>query len=300
MTVKSSLELDESPTTTVSIDVSAPAREAPAHDDLPAAATTARADFESRPSIQTWRPRSPVMVSLGNFFFKYRDFLSPAVFIALVVLFRPRLPLGDARYRWITDVAGILICLAGLILRAAVVGFEYIKRGGKDKKVYADSLVVGGFFAHSRNPLYLGNFLGIVGFFVIHNNPWVYLIGLSFYTVLYLSIVAAEETFLHAKFGPEYEDYCRRVNRFIPSYRGLRDTVAGMAFDWRRVIRKEYGTIFLWYSVCLGLMFWGRCVYPGVDQSRGVLNALLILWSVGLVAWIASRILKKRGTLGVG
>jgi len=34
-----------------------------------------------------------------------------------------------------------------------------------------------GFFAHSRNPLYLGNLLGILGLLIIHNSPWAYAIG---------------------------------------------------------------------------------------------------------------------------
>ena len=244
-----------------------------------------------------------MLVSAGNFFFKYRDFLAPAVFVALVVIFPPRLPLGSERLEWTTDAIGILFCLAGLVLRGAVVGYEYIKRGGKDKKVYADNLVTGGFFAHSRNPLYLGNFLGIVGFFIVQGNLWACLIGISFYTFLYLSIVAAEETFLHGKFGSEYEDYCRRVNRFIPSFRGLHDSVGGMPFDWRRVIRKEYGTIFLWHTVVLGLIAWSE-IYnarrAGLEPSHTQLNVLLALWGVGAIAWGASRVLKKKGTLGVG
>ena len=43
------------------------------------------------------------------------------------------------------------------------IGYEYIVRGGRQGKVYAEDLVQGGVFAHSRNPLYLGNLLIIVG-----------------------------------------------------------------------------------------------------------------------------------------
>ena len=45
--------------------------------------------------------------------------------------------------------------------------------------------------AHARNPLYVGNYLTILGLFVILNNPWAYLIGMAFYTLLYLAIVSA-------------------------------------------------------------------------------------------------------------
>ena len=58
--------------------------------------------------------------------------------------------------------------------------------------MYAETLVTRGFFAHSRNPLYLGNFLVLLGLFVIYNNPWVYALGVAFFAVTYRAIVAAE------------------------------------------------------------------------------------------------------------
>src|SRR5689334_9413017 len=74
----------------------------------------------------TWRPRLPLLVSLGNFFFKSRDLLVPIVFVALIVIFKPRPMVG--RLYWPDYAAGIALILAGLALRAAVVGFAYIKR----------------------------------------------------------------------------------------------------------------------------------------------------------------------------
>jgi protein-S-isoprenylcysteine O-methyltransferase Ste14 len=61
------------------------------------------------------------------------------------------------------DALGVVVLAGGLALRSLVVGLAYIKRGGKGKKVYADALVTDGIFAHSRNPLYLGNILILCG-----------------------------------------------------------------------------------------------------------------------------------------
>jgi protein-S-isoprenylcysteine O-methyltransferase Ste14 len=247
-----------------------------------------------------FRPRSPILVSAGNFFFKYRDLLWPAVFVTVVLVFKPRVPHGSESLEWITNIVGVLLVLAGQGLRVAVIGYDYIRRGGKDRQVYADDLVTGGLFAHSRNPLYLGNFLAIIGFFIIHNNPWAYLIGIPFYTLMYLAIVSAEEAFLHRKFGAAYEEYCSRVNRFIPSFGGLRESVRGMSFDWRRVLRKEYGTIYLWYTVVLGLIAEGNVVHFGFEACRREIRILLVLWGLGAILWGLCRYLKKKGTLGVG
>ena len=43
--------------------------------------------------------------------------------------------------RWMV-LLGILTASAGQLFRFAVIGFAYIKRGGKEGKVYADELVI--------------------------------------------------------------------------------------------------------------------------------------------------------------
>jgi hypothetical protein len=90
------------------------------------------------------------------------------------------------------------------------------------------------------------------------------------------------------------------VNRFIPSFAGLRETVRGMRFDWQRVVRKEYGTLFLWYWIVLGLIVLGDCTRRGFEASRTELRVVLLLAGVGAVGWGVCRYLKKKGTLGVG
>jgi protein-S-isoprenylcysteine O-methyltransferase Ste14 len=245
-------------------------------------------------------PLSRALIPLGNFFFKYRDFISPAVFVLLVLVFRPRYPFGDERWNWATNALGILLVLCGQILRASVIGFAYIKRGGKDKQVYADKLVVEGFFAHSRNPLYVGNYLTILGLFVILNNPWAYLAGIGFYTLLYLAIVSAEENFLLNKFGADYEDYARRVNRFLLSFGGMGESLKDMSWDWRRVVRKEYGTTITWVACILGLLAWEHYLYHGYSVRDPLYWVLGILFGLSLVGWLVARIAKKNGSLGTG
>ena len=240
------------------------------------------------------------LIRTGQFFFKYRDVLSPLVFIGLILLTHPRWFRGDMRTDMVSDALGLLLILTGQGLRAAVIGFAYIKRGGKDKKVYAETLVTEGFFAHSRNPLYVGNYLTILGLFVIHNSPWAYLIGFAFYTIMYWTIVLAEEDFLRGKFGADYQEYCRRVNRFVVSFKGLGKSLAGMGYDWKRFIRKEYGTTFSCFSTVLGLLGWERYRNDGWPASREVFAILAGVWSLMLIAYVTARIAKKQGWLGRG
>lgn len=128
-------------------------------------------------------------------------------------------------------------------MRAVTVGFARIRHGGLHKKVYADHLITGGLFGMVRNPLYLGKILIAFGLFVLHNNPWVYLIGTALVLLAYQSIAVTEETFLLSKFGNAYEDYCRYVARWMPRLRLLPAAMDGMRFSWRWIMIKDYGVL---------------------------------------------------------
>ena len=238
------------------------------------------------------------LVRLGHFFFKRRKFAFMAVFFAIVFGTRPRLAFGSWSWDAFLDAAGIAVALLGQSLRALVIGLAYIRRGGKDQRVYADTLVQEGFFAHSRNPLYVGNMLVYVGLYLVLNSPWGYIVGIPFCSFVYLCIVLAEEDYLRTRFGQTYEDYCRRVNRFLPSPRGLGRTLGGMKFDWRRLIRKEYGSTFACVSTALGLLVWERYALRGYLATKPVIRAVLLLWAPVILAYATARFLKKTGRLG--
>jgi protein-S-isoprenylcysteine O-methyltransferase Ste14 len=241
-------------------------------------------------------PRSG-LIRAGQFFFKYRDLLFPLVFLPLALFTPPDTLLGDP----LVDYAlGILVVLAGQGLRSLVIGLAYIRRGGKNKQIYADDLVQTGFFAHSRNPLYVGNLLIIVGLVLIHGGPWMYLVVLPFFVFVYIAIVAAEELYLSNHFGPAYAEYCRRVPRFLPRMQGLLTTIRGMDFDWKRLVRKEYGTIYSSVSAVLLLVYWERVQEQGFDASQDLLRVLAFVWIPVTLLYLVARGLKKRGTLGTG
>lgn len=246
-----------------------------------------------RLSSPAWRR---ALAPAGRFFFKFRDFLFPVVFLGLALAGRP----AGGRWEGALDVAGILVALSGQLLRAVVIGLAYIRRGGKNKQVYADSLVQEGIFAHSRNPLYAGNFLALVGFCLVHNSVLCYLVGIPFFALAYLAITAAEEEFLQGKFGAEYAAYCRRVPRFLPSFAGLGATLEGMSFDWRRLLRKEYGSTFAGLSLILALLVWDEHRLHGPAAAQAMLPAVLSFWAVLVGAYLTVLILKKRGALGRG
>ncbi len=240
-------------------------------------------------------PGSSPLVACGNLLFRYRNGVFPAVLLVLFTAFAPVYPAGSARLDPWVDLLGLAVALAGQSLRAAVIGYAYIRRGGRRGRVYAERLVTEGFFRHSRNPLYLGNLLVLLGLFLIHGHPWVLVLGLAFFGFAYRAIVAAEEAYLAAKF-PEYEDYCRRVRRWLPDFRGLGVSLERFEFDWKRVVVKEYGSAYAWTASAALLLAYETLVHDHAGPGR--LVALAVVLGLLTLGWAGARYLKKGSILG--
>lgn len=232
------------------------------------------------------------LLGCGNFFFRHRNAAFPIVLLALLVLSPPR-PLRNWRIDRLVDALGIAMVIFGHALRALVVGLAYIRRGGKGGKVHADTLVVDGVFAHSRNPLYVGNILVLLGIMVVANSPLLTFVGAPFFAFAYASIVFAEENYLGRKFGREYEQYKRNVPRFLPRNLNVLRTMRNMTFDWRRVLRKEYGSIFVSATILLAIFSWESWIRGGAAALRTLEPELIALWIAVVCFYGTIRVLKK-------
>ncbi|MFQ5719995.1 MAG: methyltransferase family protein [Acidobacteriota bacterium] len=258
---------------------------------------TSSTDATTGAEIEQMPARGP-MIRLGHFAFRRRKYLFPLVFLPIVALTTRGLLLGSDRFDMWLDIAGVAVALCGQALRGAVIGLAYIVRGGRSGKIAADGLVTTGLFAHARHPLYVGNILVVIGLLLILNSIPGYLVVLPFFLITYASLVLAEEDFLRGRFGAEYDDYHRRVNRFVPSLSGIGATLRSMRFDWLRLVRKEYGSTFAWVSMAIFLrVFTDHLRHPGLPTHPSVPVALL-LWGFVLTAWVIVRQLKKAKRLG--
>ncbi len=240
---------------------------------------------------------SSFLLSSGSFFFKWRNVVFPVVLLALLAASPPRPSFGSWEAdRWV-DAAGIAVALLGQAIRVLVIGLEYIRRGGKEGKVYADELVVGGIFAHSRNPLYLGNLLVLAGIFLAANAPAATWIGAPFFAFVYAAIIRAEEDYLAREFGVRFEAYRRAVPRLVPRDARFLATARAMEFDWRRVLRKEYGSTFASATILLGLLAWESWIAGGRAGFAAARPALTAAWLSTFAAYTTIRVLKKTGRL---
>jgi len=236
---------------------------------------------------------TPCVERLGQVFFGFRDYLTPVGLAITLLVSRPQPFLGSPRADGWLDLVGIAVAALGQSLRIAVIGYAYIRRGGIDKRIAAPLLVREGFYGHSRNPMYVGNFGLLLGLSLVYNAPVVYLVILPAFVFAIWTIIRAEERFLADKFGADYQAYSREVPRLLPRLRGLRETMAGMHFDWKRVLRKEYTTTFNWLTAVLWIIGYERVLWGGFDASRPLLLGLACVQALLLVGWGIARWLKK-------
>lgn len=237
-----------------------------------------------------------LIVKAGRFFFTYRNSLFPAIFLSLFILIHPSIQFN----RIIVDVAlseiGFTIALLGTLLRLFVIGYAYIVRGGKDKKIYAEDLVVKGFYSHCRNPMYLGNLMIAIGLATMVGTSVVYLGVIPFFIFVYYSIVKAEESFLLEKFGEKYKSYCQNVPRFLMNFKGLPSSLSEFRYDWHKALRKEYGTTTATLAGALSIVIWKDWIIEGYrSYSHLVSHALLFLPLI--VFYLSIRYLKHNGGL---
>jgi protein-S-isoprenylcysteine O-methyltransferase Ste14 len=223
-----------------------------------------------------------MMVTLGNFFFHYRTSLSP--FLPLLLLLPGPAVLPDP---FVAALLGLFVAGTGQVVRATTIGLEYIVRGGRNHRVYADALVTEGLFRHTRNPMYVGKFFMVLGA-GIASNRWPSLVAIAAaYGFMYQAITLAEENYLRGKFGAAFDAYCRDVPRWWPRLRGLGETFERTRFNWQRVLVKGYSEPLGWTLPIVLIALYnihtttGLAARPiAVPALEAVLGAASLLWLV--------------------
>jgi protein-S-isoprenylcysteine O-methyltransferase Ste14 len=111
---------------------------------------------------------------------------------------------------WLTGTLLILYCSIDIIRR------------GRGTPAHLDppkTLLVTGPYRHVRNPIYLGSVLVQLGTILWFGSLLLIPYVLLFIVAYQVLIVFFEEPFLHRRFGAAYEEYVRKVPRWIPRLR---------------------------------------------------------------------------------
>ena len=128
------------------------------------------------------------------------DWLMPLPFMPA------RLPAG-----WL----GTMVFLFALALAAWAI--VTITRAGSNVPTNrpTTAIVESGPYRFTRNPIYLGMLLGLVGLAIAFDTFWLLVTLVPFALVIRYGVVAREEAYLERKFGDAYAGYRSRVRRWL-------------------------------------------------------------------------------------
>jgi protein-S-isoprenylcysteine O-methyltransferase Ste14 len=127
-------------------------------------------------------------------------------------------PARTAGWRWIAALPSVLGFAVAL---RCVWDFGWTGRGTPGPIVPPTRLVVVGFYRYVRNPMYVGFFVGWTGLWVVFGRADWFAISMAAVVVLGTDVFVRlyEEPTLRKMFGPEYDEYCRHVRRWVPRIR---------------------------------------------------------------------------------
>jgi len=126
---------------------------------------------------------------------------------------------GAANWRWLAAFPSVLGFTVAL---RCVWDFGRTGHGTPAPFAPPKRLVVVGFYRHVRNPIYVGGAAGWIGLWIVVGHASLVGIAIAAAVALgvHLFVVLYEESILRAKFGVDYEEYCRNVRRWWPRVRG--------------------------------------------------------------------------------
>ncbi len=229
----------------------------------------------------------------GSWLFRWRSYLPllmlPVVFIALKHsggIERSAGHLAEGLFEGLC----VAISLMGLAIRCLTVG--YIPKGisTRNRKVgQAPSLRTTDMYSVVRHPLYLGNFLILLGIAMSIQVWWFVLIAMLAFWLYYERIMFAEEEALRAKFGEAYAEWAEKTPAFFPRFKKWQKPSS--PFSFRHVLRREYTGFFEIIAAFALLEFAGDWLAEG-RLRFGLGRAILLAF--GFVTYLILRTLKKR------
>jgi protein-S-isoprenylcysteine O-methyltransferase Ste14 len=112
-------------------------------------------------------------------------------------------------------VFGIFLSILGI--SSAAWGRKTMLQAGTNVSPFkpSTSIVTGGPFSFSRNPLYVGILSLFIGLSLVIGTWWGFVLLVPVALTLHLGVILREERYLEQKFGESYLNYKNTVRRYL-------------------------------------------------------------------------------------
>lgn len=185
------------------------------------------------------RSTPPAPAAWRTLIFKNRGLLLVPVALVLVVFGKPSVK---------SIVIGLAVALAGEMIRVWAVGYSGVTT--RSDVVTAPELVTAGPYGYIRNPLYVGNAMTALGFWVafsgsvtLAQSAMMLAVVVLFVGGVYAVIIPLEEAYLAKTFGAPYQRYLQSVPPVLPLRGGLPMSERRGRWRWEVILRAEIITL---------------------------------------------------------
>lgn len=138
-----------------------------------------------------------------------------AIALAIVLGYAMRLPWPASPLADILVAVGWLVGLAGLVLDIQAMRRLSAARTTIMPNRPSEHLVTDGPFALTRNPIYLGNTMLMIGAGLVSGIAWFLILAVIAAIATQKLAIEREERHLEARFGKKFRDYRKKVRRWI-------------------------------------------------------------------------------------
>ena len=184
----------------------------------------------------------------------------------------------------------ICISFLGLGVRCFTVGFVPRGTSGRSTQwLAAETLNTTGIYSIVRHPLYLGNFIIILGTTLFVQVWWFALIVWLGFWIYNERIIFAEEEFLRKKFGALFLEWAKETPAFFPKFKNWKKP--NLPFSLKTILRKEYSTFF---SIIASFTFLDIAADLLAEGKLEISLPWTILFITGLIIYLILLILKKK------
>jgi protein-S-isoprenylcysteine O-methyltransferase Ste14 len=229
----------------------------------------------------------------GNWLFRYRGYI-PLLLLPLVIVALKDSEFLEKHFGDSIDDTWEIFCLGisffGLFIRCITIG--YVPKGTSGRNTdqqRADRLNTTGMYSIVRHPLYLGNFLIMLGIMMFTQVGWIVLISVLAFWLYYERIIFAEEEFLRKKYGGIFVEWAERTPAFFPALR--RWQRPELPFSFRTVLRREYTGLFVITLSFTALEVVGDIIADGRVEMD---TEWIAFFTAGLIFYLSLRTLKKK------
>lgn len=232
----------------------------------------------------------------GSWLFRWRSYLPLLGIPVFIVAIRQSGILENKFGDSVGDLWGIcaiIISFLGLIVRCVTAGFAPRGTSGRNtKSQVAQTLNTTGMYSISRNPLYLGNFIIVLGITLFIQVWWLALLVWFVFWIYYERIIFTEEEFLRSNFKNQFMEWAQKTPIVIPRFRNWKKPE--LVFSFKTVFRREFSTFF---SIVTTFFFLEILTNFLTQRRFTVHNSWVIFFFISLAIYLVFFILKKKTKL---